>query len=182
MVTRMPSSNKMLWFYHMMCVSYKALSKYSEMSSFPRTMNYNWWHTRPLWNHSRSPLASAVACFPLQMPSHKRWKGWGKKIRHCLPLTKDSFVWPHFDVGLTFLLNMRLHENFPYFQLFTFSFLADGLSKFFFWTIVHGLKDSLHSIGDLNNSACEIHQWCTPPAGGGGGKDVCVLNFHWNYN
>ena len=55
-------------------------------------------------------------------------------------------------------------------QLFKLTFLADNLSKLFFLIIVHGLKDSLHSTGDLNNSARKIHQWCAPAAGGGGGE------------
>lgn len=47
--------------------------------SFPRTTSYSWWHTKRLWTHNRNPLASAVACSPPQMPSHKRWKGRGRK-------------------------------------------------------------------------------------------------------
>lgn len=138
-------------------------------------MNCNWWHTRPLWNHSRSPLASAVACFPLQMPSRKRWKG-GEDMCHWLPLRKDSFAPCSFIWGSPFCWACDFMKTSSHFQLFQFTFLTDNLSKLFCWIIVHGLTDSLHSTGDLNNSAREIYQWCTPAAGGGGGEDIWALN------
>lgn len=37
---------------------------------------------------------------------------------------------------------------------------------------VHGFADSLYSSGDVNHAACEVHQRCSPAAGGGGGKGV----------
>lgn len=98
-------------------------------------------------------------------------------------LKEDSFVWAlQFDLGLTFPLSMWLHENFLIFSTIFVYFLAENLSKLFFRTIVHGLKDSLHSIGDLNNSACKVYQWCAPAAGRGGGEDSWILNHLENEN
>lgn len=132
----------------------------------PRTMNYSWWHTRPLWNRSRNPRASAVACSPLQMPSRKRWKeGVGKDVYTVLKvwLTLWGFM-------IRYCWACDFMKTSSCCQLFKLTFLADNLSKLFFLIIVHGLKDSLHSTGDLNNSARKIHQWCAPAAGGGGGE------------
>lgn len=102
-------------------------------------------------------------------------KGWGKDVCRCLSSRKDSLIEAlQFD----YCRACDFMKTSSYCQLFKLTFLADNLSKlfFFFGTVVHGLKDSLHSIGDLNNSAREIHQWCTPAAGGGGGEGNWVLN------
>lgn len=137
-------------------------------------MNCNWWHTRPLWNHSRNPRASAVACLPLQMPSLKRWKGGARTCAAVFPQGKIRSSRPYSLITVERVTSWKLplivnYLNWLFWQI-------TYLNCFFFGTVVHGLKDSLHSIGDLNNSAREIHQWCTPAAGGGGGEGNWVLN------
>lgn len=181
MITKIPSSNEILWFYCMSYVTCKALCKYSELSSFPRTMNCNWWHTRPLWNHSRNPRASGVGCFPPQMPSHKRWKA-GEKTRRSLPLRKDLLVGAltvlfRAHLSMEHVMSWKPSFIFNYWNtLFWQIIYLNCCCCLFFWTIVHGLKDSLHSTGDLNHPACKIYQWCPPATRRGGGEDSWVLN------
>lgn len=56
--------------------------------------------------------------------------------------------------------------------------VADGphfpLSPF----TVYGSTDSLHSSGDINHTAREVHQRCSPASGGGGGKGVCCTGLN----
>lgn len=139
------------------CVSYKALCKYSEISSSPGL----WIATDDIQG-----LCGITAEIPWQAPSHAflfrchHTRGESVGRGHVPPsFLKGRFVCLglQVDLGFTFLLRCDFTKTSSYFQLFKFTFLVDNISKLFFWTIVHGLKDSLHSLGDLNDSACKIY-------------------------
>lgn len=139
------------------CVSYKALCKYSEISSSPGL----WIATDDIQG-----LCGITAEIPWQAPSHAflfrchHTRGESVGRGHVPPSSlKGRFacLGLQVDLGFTFLLRCDFTKTSSYFQLFKFTFLVDNISKLFFWTIVHGLKDSLHSLGDLNDSACKIY-------------------------
>lgn len=178
MITKVPSSNEILWFCYM---SYGAWVCINVVKCVPPS---------GLWiaTDDIQGICGITAEIPWQAPSHafllrchhargeRVGKGqatvfsWGKICRGPDCLIKGSpFCW-----ACDFM------KTSSHFQLFKYTFPADNLPKLFFWTIVHGLEDSLHSTGDLNNSACKIHQWCASAARGGGGEDGWVLSHFEN--
>lgn len=111
-------------------------------------------------------------------------KGWGKDM----PLfsLKERFVvraltvWFRAYLSVEHVISWKLPLIFNYLNIPFWQIIYLNCFFFFFWTIVHGLKDSLYSTGDLNHSACKIYQWCTPATGGGRGEDSWVLNHFEN--
>ena len=163
-------------FCYMTCVSRKALCKHGTLSSFSG-----------LWIAADDiqGLCGIAAEIPWQASSHvflfrchhARGESVGKWHRPLSSLKESPLGLAVWFYSSPFCWAYDFTKISFYFQLFKFIFLVGNLPKFFFfWTVVHGLKDSLHRIGDLNNSACKIYQWCAPAARRGGGEDSWVLN------